>query len=47
MQLMRIVSEAKLPERRVFTSSEAQARWFEEVTTSDEQARLKTFLARG
>jgi hypothetical protein len=47
MQLMRIVSEAKLPDRQVFTSSEPHARWLEEVTTPKEQARLKVFLARG
>jgi hypothetical protein len=47
MQLMRIVSEAKHPERQVFTSSEACTRWLEEVTTPDELARLKVFLARG
>jgi len=46
MQVMRLVSEAKLAERRVLTSVEAQMQWLGEVTTPKEQARLGTFLAR-
>ena len=46
MQVMRLVSEAKLADRRVFTSPEAQMQWLGEVTTPKEQARLGAFLAR-
>ena len=46
MQVMRLVSEARLPDRRVFTSPETQIQWLAEVTTPKELDRLKEFVAR-
>jgi hypothetical protein len=46
MQLMRLASESQLADRRVFTSPDAHAAWLEEVTTPQEQARLRVFVAR-
>ena len=47
MQVMRLVSEAQLKVRRIFTSPNDLSEWLREVTTAEEQARLTLFLARG
>jgi|CZKU01.1.fsa_nt_gi hypothetical protein len=47
MQVMRLVSEAQLKVRRIFTSPHDLSEWLREVTTAEEQARLTLFLARG
>jgi hypothetical protein len=46
MQMTRVVNEATLRERRVFTSPETLSAWLAEATTPKEQARLEMFLAR-
>jgi hypothetical protein len=47
MQVVRLVSEAQLKVRRIFTSPNDLSEWLREVTTAEEQARLTLFLARG
>src|ERR1019366_1580960 len=47
LQVMRLVSEAQLKVRRIFTSPNDLSEWLREVTTAEEQARLTLFLARG
>jgi hypothetical protein len=47
MQMMRLVSEAHLKERRLFTSVDGLTEWLRDVTTPEEQARLTLFLALG
>lgn len=46
MQVMRLVSDAQSPDRRVVTSIEAMISWLSPVTTPKELARLKVFLDR-
>ena len=47
MQVMRLVNQAQLKVRRIFTSPHDLSEWLREVTTAEEQARLTLFLARG
>ena len=47
MQVMRLVSEAQLKVRRIFSSPNDLSEWLREVTTAEEQARLTLLLARG
>jgi hypothetical protein len=47
LQVVRLVSEAQLKVRRIFTSPNDLSEWLREVTTAEEQARLTLFLARG
>src|SRR5579859_4020408 len=44
MQVMRLVSEAKLASRRVFTSPDELIAWLGEVTTPARHARLRAFV---
>jgi hypothetical protein len=44
MQLMRLVSESKLKDRRTFTSSVPLCDWLGELATPEERARVKAFL---
>ncbi|HSY24396.1 MAG TPA: hypothetical protein VK841_19850 [Polyangiaceae bacterium] len=46
LQVMRLVSDAQSPDRRVVTSTEAMISWLMPVTTPKELARLKVFLDR-
>jgi hypothetical protein len=46
IQVMRLVDEARSPERRVVTSFEAMISWLMPVTTPKELTRLKVFLGR-
>jgi hypothetical protein len=47
LQVVRLVTEAQLKVRRIFTSPNHLSEWLREVTTAEEQARLTLFLARG
>jgi hypothetical protein len=47
LQVMRLVSEAQLKVRRIFSSPNDLSEWLREITTAEEQARLALFLARG
>lgn len=44
LQVMRIVREAELEERRHFTSAESLCRWLSEVLTEPERVRLAEFI---
>lgn len=44
LQMMRLISEANFPGRRVFTDVEEQLTWLGEVTTSEEFQRVQAFL---
>lgn len=44
MQFLRVIREAKLPDRKLFTSTTEVADWLSEVLNKDEAQRLRAFL---
>jgi pimeloyl-ACP methyl ester carboxylesterase len=46
MQMSRVVTEAKLRERQVFTHADTMHAWLAELATPKESARLEAFLSR-
>lgn len=47
LQFVRLIRDAKLPDRKLFTNPNELALWLAEVLTASERARLATFLAEG
>ncbi len=45
LQLFRLVKEAAVERRRLFTDAEEMQNWLDDVLDADERARLRTFLA--
>jgi hypothetical protein len=46
LQLLRVVREAALPDRKMFLDEGELTRWLQDVLTDDEAARLRLFLSR-
>lgn len=46
LQLLRVVREAALPDRKMFLEPGELIRWLEDVLTDEEAARLRLFLGR-
>jgi len=46
LQLLRVVREAALPDRKTFLEPRELTRWLEDVLTDEEAARLRLFLSR-
>jgi hypothetical protein len=47
LQFVRMIRDAKLPNRRLFTDASELTHWLSEVLTSAERVRLQEFLAGG
>jgi hypothetical protein len=47
LQFVRLIRDAKLPDRKLFTNGDELKRWLAEVLTPGERARLAIFLAEG
>jgi hypothetical protein len=47
LQFVRLIRDAKLPDRKLFTNAHELEGWLAEVLTLAEQARLRVFLAEG
>jgi len=47
LQFVRLIRDAKLPDRKLFTNPNELSSWLAEVLTASERARLATFLAEG
>jgi hypothetical protein len=46
MQFLRVISETKHPDRRLFYDIDELQAWLDEVLSSEESARLRSFLAQ-
>jgi hypothetical protein len=46
MQFVRVISETKHPDRRLFYDIDELQAWLDEVLSSEESARLRSFLAQ-
>jgi hypothetical protein len=47
LQFVRLIRDAKLPDRKLFLHSDELYGWLAEVLTADERVRLMTFLSEG
>jgi hypothetical protein len=47
LQFVRLIRDAKLPDRKLFLHSDELYTWLAEVLTADERVRLMTFLSEG
>lgn len=47
LQFVRLIREADLPDRKLFTDRDELYDWLAETLTNDERLRLKAFLAEG
>jgi hypothetical protein len=47
LQFVRLIRDAKLPDRRLFTHGNELYEWLAEVLTATEKVRLMAFLTEG
>jgi len=47
LQFVRLIRDAKLPDRKLFTHSDELYAWLSEVLTPEERVRLMAFLSEG